>query len=194
MGPLMCRTLAKPVMGGLIRQGAEVKSLWYTLYVQAFCQLLTARQEQVGVWFRVTLITQVTTPPPQVSTVHSKQICHVVPCQLYFTICNMLSLFYTGVCTMQQHAMGAQLNLQCAELLDAPSRWRGQAGGRGKRGGQGTEQGRGQGRGSSITAQQSRQLHTVGACLHIMICTNSAHTCTCIHNEHHNMQCTLTCK
>ena len=47
MGPLMCRTLAKPVMGGLIRQGAEVKSLWYTLYVQAFCQVLTARQEQV---------------------------------------------------------------------------------------------------------------------------------------------------
>ena len=47
MGPLMCRTLAKPVMGGLIRQGAEVKSLWYTLYLQAFCQVLTARQEQV---------------------------------------------------------------------------------------------------------------------------------------------------
>ena len=127
MGPLMCRTLAKPVMGGLIRQGAEVKSLWDTLYLQAFCQVLTARQEQVD--FVLHLLHK---SPPQVSTVYRKQICHVVPYQFYFTICNMLSLFYTGVCTMQQHAMGAQLNLQCAELLDAPSRWRGQAGRRGE--------------------------------------------------------------
>ena len=31
MGPLLCRTLAKPVMGGLIRQRAEVKSPGYTI-------------------------------------------------------------------------------------------------------------------------------------------------------------------
>ena len=65
---------------------------------------------------------------------------------------------------MQQHAMGAQLNLQCAELLDAPSRWRGQAGGRGEDRGQS----RGEDRGEGAQSQRSRLDNCI---LSVLACT-----------------------
>ena len=165
MGPLMCRTLAKPVMGGLIRQGAEVKSLWYTLYVQAFCQVLTARQEQVD--FVLHLLHK--SPPHHHKFPQSTANKYAMLCLVSFT--SLYAAYYPICCHCftLEYAVCSSMQWVHSLISSVPSCWMLRAGGEDRQGrGKDRGQSRGEDRGEGAQSQRSRVDNCI---LSVLACT-----------------------